>query len=240
MSAFPGVFRVSLAAALAAVSVIAVSPALAWKGEKCEVRYRVTLLPTLGGGDNDGSDIAFDINNRGQVTGRSITAAGETHAFLWTRKNGIEDLGTLDSGVRLSTGWSINERGQVAGTSVTADGGHTFVWTRKYGMRDLGRSTEFQPDINDQVKWSAQILTTVPSYGPRKVVCATWVASGVVRPPPVLTRAERPVGFRLLVASTCTLLMPSFGRGSEGCRISALSPMIKQVLPRISTIRVRL
>lgn len=38
------------------------------------------------------------------------------HAFLWTRKDGIRDLGTLDGDV-FSQAFGINARGQVVGVS---------------------------------------------------------------------------------------------------------------------------
>lgn len=43
--------------------------------------YEVIDLGTLGGN----SSVPLAINDRGQVVGRSVTAAGESHAFLWER-----------------------------------------------------------------------------------------------------------------------------------------------------------
>lgn len=93
----------------------------------------VVVLPTLGGEWAEGADI----NERGHVTGSSRTSAGEIHAFLWSERDGIRDLGTLGS--NYSDGAAINGRGQVAGLSRTADWmSHAFLWTPGSGLQDLG------------------------------------------------------------------------------------------------------
>jgi probable HAF family extracellular repeat protein len=145
--------------------------------EGCDVRYRVKVLPTLGG---DGfGDVASDINNKGQVTGSSLTATGDRHAFLWTRRGGIEDLGTLDGGDR-SVGDNINERGDVVGTSATAAGGadiSTFTWTRAEGMRDLGPTTsQSNPEINDRHQVAGEGLAASGDFHAFR-----WTAAGAAR-----------------------------------------------------------
>jgi probable HAF family extracellular repeat protein len=81
----------------------------------------MTDLGTLGGNTSE----ATEINENGQVVGRSADAAGETHAFLWT--DGVmQDLGPVAafSAVR------INARGQVAWTSwTTGEPRRAFLWT---------------------------------------------------------------------------------------------------------------
>jgi probable HAF family extracellular repeat protein len=58
------------------------------------------------------------------------------HAFLWTRKDGIRDLGTLP-GDATSQGSGINAPGRVVGQSCDAGGVcRGFVWDRGT-MRDL-------------------------------------------------------------------------------------------------------
>lgn len=107
----------------------------------------VTDLGTLGGPSSEG----IGINGTGQVVGRSLTASGYTHPFLWTLAGGMRDLGTLGGDcVSYSCSWigilpiligaaAINGTGQVVGSSVTATGEtHAFLWTQAGGMQDLG------------------------------------------------------------------------------------------------------
>ena len=62
-------------------------------------RGRGTVLPIPGD-----QVLAYDINNRGQVVGFSDLpndnngASPNFHAFLWTSRHGMQDLGTLPGG----------------------------------------------------------------------------------------------------------------------------------------------
>ncbi len=65
------------------------------------------------------------INERGDVVGFSNVSAAAgggfaTHAFLWTRADGIRDLGSLP-GDTTSQALGINDRREIVGTSCDAD-----------------------------------------------------------------------------------------------------------------------
>jgi len=94
--------------------------------------FTILELDTLGGTYHG----AQAINNAGQVVGRSYTASGVEHAFLWQR-GAITDLGTL--GGSYSHALGINEAGQVAGFSMTFGDPfrHAFLWQNGV-MTDLG------------------------------------------------------------------------------------------------------
>jgi len=106
--------------------------ALLWENGKA------TDLGNLGGQTGQaGGNAAYDVNTRGEVVGGSDLAGDTTfHAFLWTRKTGMQDLGTL-SGDLASNGISINESGSVVGVSLDANfNPRAFLWEKRV-MTDL-------------------------------------------------------------------------------------------------------
>lgn len=130
--------------------------------------YSLLDLGSLGG-----DATATVINDAGQIGGVSVTASGDSHAFLWS--DGVMlDLGTL--GGHQSQAAAINASGQVAGLSLTAAGEvHAFRWTDG-GIEDLGPSANgFTPVAINQrgaVSWTGP----TPS-GPHAML---WEAGKVV------------------------------------------------------------
>jgi probable HAF family extracellular repeat protein len=124
---------------------------------------KITNLGLLPGGGYQSA--AASVNNHGEVVGAATNlvpdansmAPGnpilwygvpygyQSRAFIWDEKNGMQDLGTLDTGTDAQA-TEINEHGQVIGISYTSSapgfcydvttGG--FIWDRTSGMVDLG------------------------------------------------------------------------------------------------------
>ncbi len=86
----------------------------------------------------------------GMANGNSLSTGFQyPHAFLWTPKKGMQDLGTLGelSGYLYDASWAyaLNVKGEVVGSSSIGHWGppgpaerHAFLWTQAAGMRDLG------------------------------------------------------------------------------------------------------
>ena len=67
-------------------------------------------------------NVAFSINNRGQVAGVSALPGNATfHPFLWTSETGMQDLGVLP-GDLVGAGLGMNNEGDVVGASISAPG----------------------------------------------------------------------------------------------------------------------
>ena len=99
---------------------------------------KATDLGNLGGQTGQaGGNIAYDVNNQGQVVGNSDLPGDTTfHAFLWTKRTGMQDLGTL-SGDVASLSISINDAGSVVGASLDANFNlRAFLW-EKGAMTEL-------------------------------------------------------------------------------------------------------
>lgn len=129
-------------AGLAALLIAISSPAAAMaSGPPLQIRD----LGTLGGPTSE----SVAINDLGQIAGSSETADGTTHAFIWSHKRGMRDLGP-------GSAVDINNRGQVVGN----DGFRMFIWDPRKGRRDLGAlggASAQASDLND----AGQIVGTM-------------------------------------------------------------------------------
>lgn len=113
-------------------------------------------LGTFPGGD--GMAFARALNNSSQVVGaaeilESVRPRFATeHAFLWTARDGMKDLGALP-GDDFSVATTINDRGEVVGYSrpdTFSSSTRWFIWDKKQGMRELniGIEIDSEPFIN--------------------------------------------------------------------------------------------
>ena len=129
-----------------------------------------TGLINLGALSNaDDASFAFDINDRGQVTGWSVNSVGDMHAFVWTAATGMRDIGTL--GGDYSSGQSINESGQIAGESKVGAGKAilAFRFTEGAGMISLGTLSGGTKSSSFGINNSGQVVgesDTGPVVGP--------------------------------------------------------------------------
>jgi probable HAF family extracellular repeat protein len=126
---------------------------------------RVIDLGNLGG---TAFNIAFDINNRGQVVGQS-NLPGEIlhHAFLW--QNGtMTDLGSLPN-LPTSVAGGINNRGQVVGFSQDASGDdHPGVEGCDYSLVDAAEAAREIPAPAMQ-KPTTTVPRTLRPFGGRSL-----------------------------------------------------------------------
>jgi probable HAF family extracellular repeat protein len=98
------------------------------------------------------SSEAHGTNNRGQIVG-DFRRSGETHAFLWTHRTGLMDLGVLPN-CQGSRATGVNDAGEVVGSSSGAFGTLSFIWTPAEGIQPITDipATDFSEalDINNQ------------------------------------------------------------------------------------------
>jgi len=113
-----------------------------------------TYLGNLGGVDAD-LGVAADVNNQGQVVGASGSTHGTIHGFLWTRSEGMRDLGLLstDASDAANTPLEINERGQMVGASCDI----TLVTCRAYIWQNGAYA-----DLNDLVDPGSSLYLVLP------------------------------------------------------------------------------
>jgi len=131
--------------------------------------YKLTNLGTL----KPGSARVHDINSIGQIVGGSGHPHGsDTHAFVWTKKGGIKDLGFLPGG-NYSVATSINDAGQVVGTSNSTNGMHGFLWTSGNGLSQLSNLHPTDTSSAYAINQSGQIAGASGGHA------ALWMANSV-------------------------------------------------------------
>src|SRR5271157_4282747 len=101
----------------------------------------LTDLGSLGGKIN----AACGINDAGQVTGYSQDGNGNLLAFVFSRKQPIASLGTLD-GATTSEAFGINDSGAVVGDSQSGNQNHRPVLFSNGSVQDLGLGGSKEPD----------------------------------------------------------------------------------------------
>ena len=132
--------------------------------------YKITDLGTLPTGT---FSTATGINNFGHVTGEADILNRDSEevdrAFLWTKKSGMEDLGTLpnpyDDPGFASSGNAVNDLDLVVGGSwFDPINNHAFIWSRTGGMQDLGLPPGMQCSYAQSINLFGQVVGTASDY----------------------------------------------------------------------------
>jgi len=121
------------------------------------INGKVRDLGTLPGGT---VSVGSAINDAGQVAGGSDNGSTDTHAILWSKATGMQDLGTLLASGGYSLAEGLNRFGEVVGQSTVGSGGqtHAFVWAQAHGMKDLGTLSGGLNSIAYHVNDAGQIV----------------------------------------------------------------------------------
>ena len=105
-----------------------------WAAPRASAGDAIRDLGVLPGDTVSG---AADINDKGQVVGRSINPGDWSHAFLWANGT-MTDLGNLGGIPASAEAAGINNAGQIVGWSINGSNYHrAFLWENGT-MKDLG------------------------------------------------------------------------------------------------------
>jgi probable HAF family extracellular repeat protein len=111
--------------------------------------YHDGIIDDLGtlSGPNANPLVAFSIgsaiNTRGHVVGYSSTTLSTNtnvvfDGFLWTKDEGMLDLGTLPGWANYSYALGINSRDDVVGASAGSGFPQGYIWDKRTGMKGIG------------------------------------------------------------------------------------------------------
>jgi len=123
----------------------------------------------LGGDRTDGEVMCMGVADTGLIVGHSAISGGEIiHAFAWTRKSGMVDIGTLGGDSNFSLAYNVNKSGTlIVGWSSNQWFGAAslpVVWTPKFVWGPHGPATT----------WKIQELDTTGFEG-----ATGWYATAV-------------------------------------------------------------
>lgn len=101
-------------------------------GPDTKDKMKVKKVHFLDGFEESGFSQGSAINNKGLVVGYFQDRSNNAHAFMWSKKDGLTDLGFLQ-GETNAKAQGINDKGLIAGVS----GDKAFIWKEGKGMVDL-------------------------------------------------------------------------------------------------------
>lgn len=101
-------------------------------------------LGTLGGEGIETQVMCMAITDTGMIVGHAVTAGGDVHAFAWTPKSGVVDIGTL-GGNSFSLAYGVNKAGTLivglSGSGWFTEDTVPVVWTPKVVLTSGGPTT---------------------------------------------------------------------------------------------------
>jgi probable HAF family extracellular repeat protein len=118
-------------------SAYGLSQGFIWRPSFSRFKY-IGTLP--GGSTSEG----IAINNLGHVTGTATLSTGEGHAFIWTKTDGMRDIGIVREG-GTTVGFGINDNDEVVGFTNGVE--KPFYWRGSTGMRPLRTLGGLQTEV---------------------------------------------------------------------------------------------
>jgi probable HAF family extracellular repeat protein len=127
---------------------------------------RETGMRPIAAVGSDTNDIAFDLNERGQVVGQSVNAnTGAARAFFW-QSNVIHDLNALaiqPTSLYLTLAQGINDEGEITGTAIDTTTGRVVGFLAVPVFDGSG-----DPEHSSKLQVNANPRQFIPTNGQRK------------------------------------------------------------------------